>query len=217
MNNEAAEKVTAPDDFKELVRYTAAGYGGGLFLGLILDHFGLQFSPVGQWAVRTLSGEGESLFEGVFAVRRRLGRRRGSMAEAYGWGKLLGMIAPWIIDWGSRFLGVNPYNVGSFYIPFFYAQSDQIGANISGLVYLKRSEKSWRLTLARYFRHPVMLSSLGIIFVVPIGLVTARLAGFSPSTQVKTAVETIAANICWIPPLVGWLNERSRERKGRGS
>jgi hypothetical protein len=203
-------------EFRELVKYTASGYGGGLFLGVILDHFGFQLSAVGQWVVRTLAGEGESLFEGMFAVRRRLGRNRGSMAEAYGWGKLLGMIGPWVVDWGSRLAGVNIYSVGSFYIPFFYAQSDQIGANISGLVYLRRSEQSWHLTLSRYFRHPVMLSSLGIIFIVPVGLLVARLAGFSPTTQVKTAVETIVANICWIPPLVGWLKERSEDKKGKG-
>jgi hypothetical protein len=33
--------------------------------------------------------------------------------------------------------------------------------------------------------------------------------GFSPTTQVYTALETMAANLCWIPPLVGWLREKS--------
>ncbi len=125
------------------------------------------------------------------------------------------MSLPWIIDWGSRVVGVNVYGVGGFYIPYFYAMSDQIGANISGLVYLRRREISWRRALSLYFRHPVMLASLAIIFIVPVGLLTARLAGFSPRTQVLTAFETILANICWIPPLVGWLMERPQQRKGK--
>lgn len=56
------------------------------------------------------------------------------MAEAYSWGKLFGMAIPWIIDCGSRFLGVDVYGIEGFYIPYFYALSDQIGANISGLI-----------------------------------------------------------------------------------
>ncbi len=201
------------EEFGELLKFTAAGYGSGLALGALLDWYGLPRSAVGQWLVRTLTGEGESLFEGFYALQARVRGAAGSMAEAYGWGKLLGMAFPWLIDWGSRWIGVDVYGVEAFYIPFFYAMSDQIGANISGLVYLRRREAGWGDALARYARHPVMLTSLAVILVVPAGLLVARLLGFSPTTQVRTAVETIAANLCWLPPLVGWLAERRTRGK----
>jgi hypothetical protein len=137
------------------------------------------------------------------------------MAEAYGWGKLLGMAVPWLIDWGSRLLGVDVYGVEGFYIPYFYALSDQIGANVSGLLFLKRKEGSWAKTIGQYFQHPVMLASLVIILAVPVGLLIARLSGFSPTTQTYTALETIVANLCWVPPLVGWLRERSERKAGK--
>jgi hypothetical protein len=195
-------------EFSELVKYTAAGFLGGLGLGVLLDSMGLQLNPVGQWMVRTVSGEGESIFEGIFAIRQRLRGAVRSMAEAYGWGKFFGMTAPWVIDWGSRALGVDVYGVQGFYIPYFYSLSDQIGANVSGLVYLRRKEASWLAAVGQYARHPVMLTSLLIILVVPIGLLSARMLGFSPTTQTYTALETIAANLCWVPPFVGWLGER---------
>jgi len=66
--------------------------------------------------------------------------------------------------------------------------------------------------LVKYFKHPVMVSSLTIILVVPLGLLAARLLGFVPGTQLLTAVETVAANLCWVPPLVGWIAERKRRR-----
>src|SRR3989304_10400430 len=110
-------------EFRQLLGYTAAGYIAGIALAVTLDRLGLQRSPVGQWLVRTLRGEGESLFEGAFALRQRVRRASASMAEAYAWGKLVGMAAPWVIDWGSRALGVNVYGVGGFYIPSFYALS----------------------------------------------------------------------------------------------
>ena len=130
------------------------------------------------------------------------------MAEVYGWGKLVGMTVPWWIDLGSRAAGIDMYGIEGFYIPYFYALSDQIGANISGLFFLKKSAGSWRNGIGRYIRHPVMLSGLIIILVVPVGLFLARIAGFSPGTQVLTALETIAANLCWLPPLIGWLKNR---------
>lgn len=132
------------------------------------------------------------------------------MAEAYGWGKFFGMTVPWFIDWGSRLLGVNDYGVEGFYILYFYALSDQIGANIAGLVFLRKKEGSWLKALHQYFRHPVMLASLLVILIVPIGLFLARVWGFRPTTQVFTALETIAANLCWVPPLVGMMAERSK-------
>ena len=196
------------EDFKELIRYTASGFAGGLIVAAILDAVGLQRSPIGQWIVRTLSGEGESILEGLYAIKKRLRGRIGSMAEAYGWGKFFGMMIPWIIDWGSRLVGIDVYAVESFYIPYFYAMSDQIGANVSGFLFLRRQQGSSSKALRNYVRHPVMLASLGVIFLVPLGLFLARILGFSPTTQLLTAFETIAANLCWVPPLIGWLRER---------
>ncbi|MGH7205951.1 MAG: hypothetical protein ACREI2_07045 [Nitrospiraceae bacterium] len=193
------------EEFGELLKYTGAGFAGGLLTGALLDHFGFHQSALGQWIVRTLSGEGESLFEGMYAIRQRIRGSSGSMAEAYGWGKLMGMLVPWIIDWGSRLLGVDVYGVEGFYIPYFYALGDQIGANVSGLIFMRRREGAWRKAIGQYLRHPVMITSLTIILVVPIGLLIARILGFSPTTQVSTALETIAANLCWVPPVVGWL------------
>jgi hypothetical protein len=201
------------EDFGELIKYTASGFAGGLIIGALLDSFGFQKSAMGQWIVRTFSGEGESIFEGFYALRKRLRGHSASMAEAYGWGKLFGMVGPWIIDWGSRILGVDVYGVEGFYIPYFYALSDQIGANISGFIYLKRNTNSFRKTTQQYFHHPVMLVSLLIVLIVPLGLLAARILGFSPTTQVFAALETIAANLCWLPPLVGWLNEKKGSQK----
>jgi len=209
-NDEKLESDEGTEEFGELLKYTIAGYVGGLLLGSILDRLGFQLSAVGQWLVRTISGEGESLFEGLFALRRRLAGSAAGMAEAYGWGKVIGMIIPWGIDWGSRALGVDVYGIQGFYIPYFYAMSDQIGANISGLLFLRRRSSSWGEALADYARHPVMLASLLVIFAVPVGLFLVRILGFSPSTQVLTALETIASNLCWVPPTVGWLWERRR-------
>lgn len=213
MSSEKQEEREAaePEDFGELLKYTAAGYAGGLLVGFILDQLGFQRSAVGQWLVRTLSGEGESIFEGIYAIRARLAGKVGSMAEAYGWGKLLGMVFPWLVDAGSRLAGLDVYGWQGFYIPYLYAMSDQIGASAAGLVFLRRRESRWLKAATSYFRHPVMLASLGVVLIVPVGLLGARLLGFSPTTQVYTAIETIAANLCWVPPLIGWL----RERKGQ--
>ncbi len=203
-----AEPSEGGEEFSSLIRYTVVGYLSGLLLGLGLDRLGLQRSGLGQWAVRTLAGEGESIFEGIYSFGRRLKGGPASMAEAYGWGKLLGMAFPWLVDAVSRGAGLDVYAPAAFYIPYFYAMSDQIGANISGLVFLRRGSPSWSVALRRYAAHPVMLASLGVILVVPLGLGMGRLAGFSPTTQLRTALETIAANLCWVPPLVGWARER---------
>jgi hypothetical protein len=58
------------DEFGELIKFTGAGYVLGLVAGVILDYLGLQKSGLGQVLVRTLSGESESVFEGLFALRR---------------------------------------------------------------------------------------------------------------------------------------------------
>jgi len=204
------ENEPRQEEFSELLRFTFAGYLAGLGLGVLLDSLGYQLSAAGGWLVRTFAGEGESIFEGIYALRQRLRRAAGSMAEAYGWGKLGGMFVPGLIDLSSRLAGVDVLGLGGFYIPFFYSNSDQIGANISGLVFLKRRERAWGPALRAYVRHPVMVTSLVIILAVPAGLLLARFLGFSPTTQTLAAVETIAANLCWLPPLAGYLSERRR-------
>ncbi|HAR99124.1 MAG TPA: hypothetical protein DCS11_09600 [Syntrophus sp. (in: bacteria)] len=197
-------------EFGELLIYTFSGFLGGLVLGTVLDWKGFQMNAVGQWAVRTLAGEGESLLEGLYALRRRFQARVGSMAEAYGWGKFLGMGIPWGIDAGSRMLGMDIYGVEGFYIAYFYAMSDQIGAAVSGALFLRREERTWWAAIKRYLHHPVMLTGLCVILIVPVGLLALRLGGFSPTTQVRTALETIGANLCWLPPLMGWLWEKKK-------
>ena len=200
------------EEFGELIKFTLVGFLGGLGLGWFLDRLGFQQNPVGEWAVRTLAGEGESILEGIFAIKKRLSGATSSLAQAYGWGKLIGMTVPWWIDLLSRLFGVNVYGWEGFYIPYFYAMSDQLGANVSGFIYLYRKERSLSGTFKRYVKSPVMLTSLLIILVVPIGLLTARLLGFSPTTNLFVALETIAANLCWLPPLVGMLVEKRRHK-----
>ncbi|WP_319508058.1 hypothetical protein [uncultured Methanolobus sp.] len=207
---EENEEEFETENFSELIRYTVPGYIVGLLAGVLLDIFGYQRSPIGQWLVRTLAGEGESIFEGIYSIRQHFKATSQTMAEAYGWGKLFGIAIPWAIDLGSRLAGVDVYGIEGFYIPYFYALSDQIGANISGMLFLKKKEGSWVATLDRYIHHPVMLASLAVILIVPIGLLIARFLGFSPTTQTFTALEAIAANLCWIPPLVGWYVERRK-------
>lgn len=96
-------------EFGELLTYTGAGFAGGVTIGVLLDYLGFQRSPMGQWLVRTISGEGESIFEGIYALRHRIRGSMASMAEAYGWGKFFGMVAPWIIDGISRLVGIDVY------------------------------------------------------------------------------------------------------------
>lgn len=208
MEDLTSKEENEKEGFGELLKFTAAGFAGGLILGTVLDSFGFQRSGKGQWLVRTLSGEGESIFEGFYSIRQRYRGMESSMSEAYGWGKFLFIPLPWFIDLGSRLLGIDIYGVEGFYIPYFYALSDQIGANISGMVFLRKKEGSWLKAANKYLHHPVMLTSLLIILLVPVGLLGARMGGFSPTTQTYTALETIAANLCWVPPLVGWLKER---------
>lgn len=209
---EEGKDESGTEEFSELIKYTGAGFIGGLLFGALFDFFGFQTSGLGQWIVRTFAGEGESIFEGIFAIKKRIIGTAGSIAEAYGWGKFLGMAFPWIVDWISRLLGIDVYGMKSFYIPFFYALSDQIGANISGIIFIYKQEGAFLPAMEKYLRHPVMMTSLAIIVFVPAGLLVSRYLGFIPDTQVNTALETIVANLCWVPPLVGWLMERETKK-----
>ncbi len=201
------------EEFGELLKYTLAGFIGGLSLAWILDKLDIKQNPIGEWAVRTLSGEGESILEGLFALKKKLSGEVISLAQAYGWGKFIGMTIPWWVDLVSRLAGVDIYGVEGFYIAYFYAMSDQIGANLSGFIYFVRKEDSLRKGVIKYLKNPVMLTSLLVILIVPIGLLTARILGFSPTTNLLVALETIAANLCWLPPLVGYLWEKVHDYK----
>lgn len=208
------ERGEEKEEFGEIIKYTAGGFAGGLLVAFGLDAAGFQRSGLGQALVRTLSGEGESIFEGFFAIKRKLQGATQSLAQMYGMGKFVGMIIPWIVDGVSRLAGVDVYGVEGFYIPYFYALSDQMTASVFGFVHFRKREGAWGAAIARYARHPVMMTSLAVVLVVPFGLLGARMMGFSPTTQVFTALETIAANLCLLPPLVGWIRER-RQRKQR--
>jgi len=59
------------EEFKEMIGYTLSGYGIGLALGAVLDFLGMPLNAVGNWLVRTFSGEGESIFEGIFAIKKK--------------------------------------------------------------------------------------------------------------------------------------------------
>lgn len=191
------------EEFKEMIGYTLSGYGIGLALGAVLDFLGMPLNAVGNWLVRTFSGEGESIFEGIFAIKKKIQGKAMSLAQAYGWGKFFGMTLPWIIDFTSRLLGVDMLGVQAFYIPYFYALSDQMGASVSGFMYFSKKEGNAYKGFKAYIKNPVMIAGLVILAIVPAGLLGARLLGFKPDTQIYSAIETIAANLCWIPPLIG--------------
>jgi hypothetical protein len=203
----------AVEEFGELIRYTGAGFVGGLAIATILDWLGFQASAWGQWLVRTIGGEGESVLEGAFSIRKWFARADLSLAQAYGWGKLGGLAVPWIIDGASRLAGIDVYGIGGFYIPYFYAMSDQMGGSVAGFLYFSRRETRVTAAVKTYLTNPVMVTGLFVVLAVPVGLLTARVLGFSPATQVRTALEVIAANLCWMPPLVGWGVERRRRRR----
>lgn len=207
-----SEPEEPEEAYGELLKFTVAGFVGGLLSGVLLDSWGWQRSAWGSWLVRTLSGEGESILEGSYAIRQRLRGAARSMAEAYGWGKLLGMVAPWIVDAGTRAFGLDIHGVETFYVPYLYAMSDQIGANVSGMLYLKRRHATWPNALAAYLAHPVMLTSLVVVILPLFGLAFVRYGGFQPNTQTRVALETIAANLCWLPPLVGLWQARHRHQ-----
>ena len=64
-NHESEE--AAAEDFGELIKYSGAGFAGALILGVLLYYLEFQHSALGQWLVRTIAGEGESIFEGIYA------------------------------------------------------------------------------------------------------------------------------------------------------
>ncbi len=220
-------RQTGVKGYKELSRFTFVGFLGGLGLGAVLDALGFSTSALGEWAVRTLSGEGEDLAEGAWVLRSRLQRDRAAeaeaaedeeepsgseAAEAYGTGKVLGMAFPWAVDAISRFAGVDVRAPEGSYVAYFYSLADQIGANLSGLRHHLRRAGGLRAGLSSYFHDPVMVASLTVITLPLAILYLVRSAGWRPDLLVLAALEGILLNLCWVPPLVAWFWDRRLQR-----
>ena len=69
------------EDFSELISIQFPGTSLGLLAGFFLDFQGYQWGPVGQWFVRTLAGEGESILK-EFSIRQRLLKAEGNMVKS---------------------------------------------------------------------------------------------------------------------------------------
>jgi len=41
------------EDFGARIKYTGAGFAGGVLIGALLDYLGFHRSAIGQWLVRT--------------------------------------------------------------------------------------------------------------------------------------------------------------------
>ena len=122
---------TGVKGYKELSLFTFVGFAGGLGLGAVLDALGFSASAAGEWLVRTISGEGEDISEGLWVLRSRMRRKKAEAqerageeeqaeeeleeeglvwfeeeaAEAYGAGKVAGMVFPWAVDAVSAWRG----------------------------------------------------------------------------------------------------------------
>jgi len=219
-------RQTGVKGYKELSLFTFVGFLGGLGLGAVLDALGFSTSAIGEWAVRTLSGEGEDLAEGAWVLRSHLRRDRvteaeeeeseeatgSEAAEAYGTGKVLGMAFPWAVDAVSRFAGVDVRAPEGSYVAYFYSLADQIGANLSGLRHHVRRAGGLRAGLVSYFHDPVMVASLTVITLPLAILYLVRSAGWRPDLLVLAALEGILLNLCWVPPFVAWFWDRRLQR-----
>ena len=72
---------TGVKGYKEISLFTFVGFAGGLGLGALLDAFGASTSAIGEWAVRTISGEGEDIAEGAWVLRKTAAAQRSSHAR----------------------------------------------------------------------------------------------------------------------------------------
>src|SRR3546814_853929 len=57
-----------------------------------------------------------------------------------------------VVGAGSRVAGVDVYSPEAFYIPWLYAMSDQMGANVAGFLHLWRKQGAATRAVARYLR-----------------------------------------------------------------
>jgi hypothetical protein len=224
---------TGVKGYKELSLFTFVGFAGGLGLGALLDALGFSGSAVAEWAVRTLSGEGEDLAEGAWVLRSRLRRREraeskagegeeeGSeeegeglvwfeeeAAEAYGAGKVVGMAFPWVVDAVSRLAGVDVRAPEGSYVAYFYSLADQLFATLNGLRYHVRRAGSFWGGVKGYFHDPVMVASFTVVTLPLIALYLVRSSGWQPDLLLWVAVEAVLLNLCWVPPLTAWFWDR---------
>lgn len=225
---------TGVKGYKELSLFTFVGFAGGLGLGALLDSLGFSASAVGEWAVRTLSGEGEDLAEGTWVLRSRLRRRERAeseegereeeleeeglvwfeeeAAEAYGAGKVVGMAFPWAVDAASRLAGVDVRAPEGSYVAYFYSLADQLFATLNGFRYhLRRAGGFWG-GVKGYFHDPVMVTSFAVVTLPFLALYLVRSAGWRPDLLVLAAIEAILLNLCWLPPLAAWFWDRRLQR-----
>lgn len=226
---------TGVKGYKELSLFTFVGFVGGLGLGAVLDALGFSASAIGEWAVRTLSGEGEDLAEGAWVLRSRLRRRQSKeqeepgaegeeseaeglvwfeeeAAQAYGTGKVVGMAFPWVVDAASRLAGVDVRAPEGSYVAYFYSLADQLFATLNGFRYHVRRAGSWWGGVKGYFHDPVMVMSFAVVTLPFLALYRVRLAGWRPDSLVLAAVEAILLNLCWLPPLAAWFWDRRLQR-----
>lgn len=227
-------KRTGVKGYKELSLFTFVGFAGGLGLGALLDTLGFSTSAIGEWAVRTLSGEGEDLAEGAWVLRSRLRRRERAeseegkaedeleeeglvwfeeeAAEAYGTGKVAGMAFPWAVDAVSRLAGVDVRAPEGSYVAYFYSLADQLFATLNGLRYHVRRAGGFWGGVKGYFHDPVMVASFTVVTLPFVALFLVRSAGWRPDLLVLAAVEAILLNLCWVPPLTAWFWDRWLQR-----
>ena len=219
---------TGVKGYKELSLFTFVGFAGGLGLGAFLDALGFSGSAVAEWAVRTLSGEGEDLAEGAWVLRSRLRRQKRTgkevseeeeeeqeekslvwfeeeAAEAYGMGKVIGMVFPWIVDAVSRLVGVDVRSPEGSYVAYFYSLADQLFATLNGFRYHVRRAGSFWGGVKGYFHDPVMVASFIVVTLPFIILYQVRAGGWRPDFLLLAAVEGILLNLCWVPPLTAWF------------
>ena len=57
LNETDHQEEPEKEEFGELLKFTAGGFVGGILSGILFDYLGFQRSAIGQWIVRTLSGE----------------------------------------------------------------------------------------------------------------------------------------------------------------
>src|SRR3546814_11730665 len=73
------------EEYGELLKFTLAGFAGGLLAGAILAGLGTQRRGWGHWLVRTPAGEGERALSRLSALGPRWRGGGGEEGRASGW------------------------------------------------------------------------------------------------------------------------------------
>src|SRR3546814_13493384 len=84
-DDRAEREEDESEEYGELLKFTLAGFAGGLIAGALLDGLGLQRSGWGQWLVRSLSGVAQSILEGIYTLRPRLPGAAGRPESRRAW------------------------------------------------------------------------------------------------------------------------------------